>query len=403
MELPWPSWPQLLVAFDSTSGTGDEPSLPLLHDLRRLTWRLCNGPPGATGAGWNFWVTRGLRSRHWPQGLHGLHGSETAAINGKACEHHRVMRRLRLLRRRGASGGCPWCGTPHWTMRSSRRVGDRLVYPEINEEVGFMIISFRKYDRISTCRAFGVVTQLDVFELCRTHKPPRAWPCPRFPWPRWCHGHRVLSSFPACVGPCASDLKNGTTGDTAHQHWGRHFVDFHSHDLCLNLPLWRACAVINHALQHDLSLQYDSGPEQVEDRGGSRFFWSCWENSVASGKVQVDQTIKLFFVQVYTPTATCQVLQIPRLKHPLQDFIPALDYHSTPWAPWPGSVPINRWNIPKPFRYAWGSIQIAQIHSLKPDGTLRSLALNRWWRKKLMFAKDDWCCVAESMSWNKKG
>ena len=67
------------------------------------------------------------------------------------------------------------------------------------------------------------------FESCRTDDPPSAGLCPRFPWPRWCHWHRVLWSLPAL--PVIR---------TAHQHWGHHFVDFNLHHLFLHLALWSA-------------------------------------------------------------------------------------------------------------------------------------------------------------------
>ena len=75
--------------------------------------------------------------------------------------------------------------------------------------------------------------------------------------------------------------------------------------------------------------------------------------------------------------------------------IPASECHSTPRAS--ALSRIHRWNISQShYRLVrvGGSLQ---IHRLKPERKLL-----RWCRKKL-FANDHWCCIAESMSWNKKG
>ena len=83
-------------------------------------------------------------------------------------------------------------------------------------------------------------TQLDVVESIRTDDPPSAGLCPRFPWPRWCHWHRVLWSLPARVGPCASELALPVIRTAQVQPWGHHFVDFDIHHLFLHLALWSA-------------------------------------------------------------------------------------------------------------------------------------------------------------------
>ena len=172
----------------------------------------CNTPPGATRSTGRpkppppaCVVGTDLEDRS-------MMGAKPQLDRGKTCEH-RVMRRLRLLRRRGASGGCPWrCGR-HWTTRGSRWIwmgsGDWTFgsFWKSAEELGSMIKPLAKnMIRSQPVAPWGsYCTQLDVVESCRTDDPPSAGLCPRFPWPRWCHWHGVLWSLPARVGPCASD------------------------------------------------------------------------------------------------------------------------------------------------------------------------------------------------------
>ena len=120
----------------------------------------CNAPPGATRSTGRpkppppaCVVGTDLKDRS-------MMGAKPQLDRGKTCEH-RVMGRLRLLRRRGASGGCPWrCGR-HW-MRGSRWIwmgsGWDWTFGSFwksAEELGFMIIPCKKYDRIPTCCALG--------------------------------------------------------------------------------------------------------------------------------------------------------------------------------------------------------------------------------------------------------
>ena len=74
----------------------------------------CNTPPGATRSTGRpkppppaCVVGTDLKDRS-------MMGAKPQLDRGKTCEH-RVMGRLRLLRRRGASGGCPWrCERSHY-------------------------------------------------------------------------------------------------------------------------------------------------------------------------------------------------------------------------------------------------------------------------------------------------
>ena len=74
----------------------------------------CNTPPGATRSTGRpkppppaCVVGTDLEDRS-------MMGAKPQLDRGKTCEH-RMMRRLRLLRRRGASGGCPWrCERSHY-------------------------------------------------------------------------------------------------------------------------------------------------------------------------------------------------------------------------------------------------------------------------------------------------
>ena len=169
-------------------------------------------------------------------------------------------------------------------------------------------------------------TQLDVVESCRTDDPPSAGLCPRFPWPRWCHWHRVLWSLPARVGPCASELALPVIRTAQVQPWGHHFVDFDIHHLFLHLALW-----------------------------------SAWRDHRHSNSISGTAT-----------SATCKVYAGNRLKHPLT---PRL--HPCLGMPFDSLVPGSHSShkSPKHFKAtAGGSIQ---IHSLKPERKLLSLALKR--------------------------
>ena len=203
----------------------------------------CNAPPGATELTKPPACVVGTDLKD--RSMMGPKLRNRSLTAGKHVEHH-VMRRLRLLRRRGASGGCPWrCGTPHWMTRGSRWIWrlDFRILLEICRRTWFhdhplaknMIGSQPVAPWGSYC------TQLDVVESCRTDDPPSAGLCPRFPWPRWCHWHGVLWSLPARVGPCASDKMALPVIRTAQvQHWGHHFVNFNLHHLFLHLALWSA-------------------------------------------------------------------------------------------------------------------------------------------------------------------
>ena len=107
----------------------------------------CNAPPGATGRTKPRACVVGTDLKD--RSMMGPKLRDRSLTAGKHVEHH-VMRRLRLLRRRGASGGCPWrCGR-HWMTRGSRWIwmgsGDWTFGSSWKsaEELGFMIIPWQK-------------------------------------------------------------------------------------------------------------------------------------------------------------------------------------------------------------------------------------------------------------------